>query len=271
MNHIHTVDVHSRSSRDNVRGAARDYDVVVDLQNTLRSRSLLRSVRGTVLRVNKRTFRRAVLVRFKIDLLRDQPDVIGRYIETIASLGITDKGKASRLLSRASAPEGLRVAICPGSKHWNKRWPIEYVVEVCRDLLEHGAIIELYGADADRAECEQIKQAIPEAHNFCGSLTLGELVDHIAGCKLAITNDSGLMHVASTVGTPTVAVFGPTVRQFGFVPRQQSTHVAENPGLYCRPCTPYGLDHCPEKHFRCMREIAPSAVLSQALQLVDLK
>ena len=82
-----------------------------------------------------------------------------------------------------------------------------------------------------------------------------------------VTNDSGLMHLAAAVGTPVVALFGPTVTEFGFAPAGPGHQVLERP-LDCRPCSVHGTERCPRGHFRCMKETAPEEVLA-ALDRLD--
>jgi heptosyltransferase-2 len=77
------------------------------------------------------------------------------------------------------------------------------------------------------------------------------------------------MHLASGVGVPLVAIFGPTVREFGFFPFRAPHIVLEN-FLYCRPCTAFGGSVCPEKHFRCMLNTTVDSVHGAARQMVTL-
>ena len=77
--------------------------------------------------------------------------------------------------------------------------------------------------------------------------------------RVVVANDSGMLHLATAVGRPVVALVGPTVRAFGFFPYAAQAEVLERP-LACRPCSPFGSDHCPLGHHRCMIEIAPAAV-----------
>ncbi len=76
-----------------------------------------------------------------------------------------------------------------------------------------------------------------------------------------VTNDSAPLHVAAAVGTPIVAIFGPTVPAFGFAPRGPRDAVVEHPDLPCRPCSAHGPRTCPLGHHRCMKEIAVDQVL----------
>ena len=87
------------------------------------------------------------------------------------------------------------------------------------------------------------------------------------GARLVVAADTGPLHLACAVGTPVVALFGPTVRAFGFAPRvaapeAASAVVLEVEGLSCRPCTAIGGPTCPKGHFRCMQAITPEQVLA---------
>jgi heptosyltransferase-2 len=82
-----------------------------------------------------------------------------------------------------------------------------------------------------------------------------------------VTNDSALMHAAAAVGTPVIALFGPTVTEFGFAPAGPGHRILER-SLDCRPCSVHGSAHCPRGHFRCLKEIAPEDVL-EALNTID--
>ena len=74
-----------------------------------------------------------------------------------------------------------------------------------------------------------------------------------------ISGDTGVMHMATGVGTPVVALFGPTVKAFGFFPYNAGASVVER-DLACRPCSSHGGPACPLQHHLCMREIQPDIV-----------
>ena len=85
--------------------------------------------------------------------------------------------------------------------------------------------------------------------------------------EVLISGDTGVMHMATGVGTPVVALFGPTVRQFGFFPYRSASSVVELQ-LPCRPCSAHGSRRCPLGHHHCMRQIVPDLVfpaLAEAL------
>ncbi|MFI5263874.1 MAG: lipopolysaccharide heptosyltransferase II [Candidatus Kapaibacterium sp.] len=240
------------------------FDHVLDLHNNFRSRRLRRGLGGSLHVIDKRTFKRWFLIKTKINLLKNEPDIIGRYFETAKSPGITDTGTGATFGKEFLRSPAKKAALCPGAKHWNKRWLPEYYVEVAKDLIAKGFQIEFFGSAEENEYVGSIASQLPQdkVTNLCGKLSLAELPGRMAECSLAITNDSGLMHVASAVGMPTIAIFGPTVREFGFMPRNTNVQIVENLNLDCRPCTTIGLDHCPKGHFKCMKEIVPSVVFS---------
>jgi ADP-heptose:LPS heptosyltransferase len=87
-------------------------------------------------------------------------------------------------------------------------------------------------------------------------------------CTLVMSNDTGLMHLAAARKRKVVAIFGSTVKQFGFFPYGTENLLVENAGLACRPCSHIGLQKCPEGHFRCMKDIQVDAVFAAAQQLL---
>jgi heptosyltransferase II len=77
-----------------------------------------------------------------------------------------------------------------------------------------------------------------------------------------VTNDSAPLHLATAVGTPVIALFGPTVPEFGFGPRRPGDLTLGRGELPCRPCSRHGPQVCPLKHHRCMRDLSVDAVIA---------
>lgn len=239
------------------------YDCILDLHNNFRSSVLRKIGAKKVFVINKRTFARWLLVKFKINLLKQASDIIGRYFEIAKHLGVIDNGSAPRIIVNATKEK--KAAICPGAKHWNKRWLVENFVKIAKRLSSQGYAIEVHGAKEEFDLGEQIVNALPSAtvKNLCGAFTLAELPQKLTACELAITNDSGLMHLANAVGVRTISIFGPTVRELGFYPRGANATVIENIELDCRPCTTIGREDCPKGHFKCMKEISIEMVVGE--------
>jgi heptosyltransferase-2 len=68
------------------------------------------------------------------------------------------------------------------------------------------------------------------------------------------------MHLACATKTPVVAIFGSTVKEFGFSPYKNKNIIIENESLKCRPCSQIGKEKCPKKHFKCMIDLTPDIV-----------
>jgi heptosyltransferase-2 len=75
-----------------------------------------------------------------------------------------------------------------------------------------------------------------------------------------LTNDTGLMHMASAFTKPLFVIFGSSVSEFGFLPFHTPYELFEVAGLDCRPCSHIGRDSCPEGHFRCMNDISETRI-----------
>jgi lipopolysaccharide heptosyltransferase I len=114
--------------------------------------------------------------------------------------------------AHAGLGPGLHIALCPCSRAAGKDWPEDRFVEMAKDLLQSpGTVIHLVGSPNDRATCQRIAMALgPTAQNHAGQTTLLELGGLLKAMDLLITVDSGPMHMAAAIGTPTLALFGPT-------------------------------------------------------------
>jgi len=168
------------------------------------------------------------------------------------------------------------IGLCPGARHFSKRWPGDRYARVGAAFAQKmDAKVLLFGGPTDTALCNQIawdinNQAGSErATSLCGQFSLLETGAAMEYCDVIITNDTGLMHIAVAMHRKIVAVFGSTVKEFGFFPYDPSAIVLETNGLACRPCSHIGLSECPEKHFRCMTEINPDQVFERARTLLD--
>jgi heptosyltransferase-2 len=267
--------------------ASTGYDLIIDIHDSLRSRLLSIGSRH-VTRVNKRKLARTLLVKFKLDVYDrygGAPGVAQRYLNTVRSFGVEDDGKGLDLFVPADvtttvrvvlAGEGITTAtrcigVCPSAKHANKIWPEDRFAEAAGRLAAPGgSTVLLFGSTDDRERCASIGNTISTSHrgthvvNLAGRMSLLETAAALDMCSLVLTNDSGLMHIAAARKREVVAVFGPTVRQFGFFPPPERSTVVERSGLECRPCTHIGLPYCPQGHFRCMKDITVESVVSAA-------
>jgi heptosyltransferase-2 len=171
------------------------------------------------------------------------------------------------LLLRAGGDEPF-VALAPGSAWGTKRWP--YYVELAK-VLSADFKIAIVGSKADAKTAEEISAVVPEgsAINAVGALSLLQSAELIGRAQAIVTNDSAPQHLASAMGTPTLAIFGPTVPEFGFGPLAERHAVAGHNALSCRPCDRHGPQRCPLGHWRCMRELGVEYVSSLLTEVLN--
>ncbi len=173
------------------------------------------------------------------------------------ALTADDRAAADAWLRERNVGAGF-VALAPGSIWGTKRWAGYPELAAALDA----PVVVLGGRD-DAALADQVVAAAPgRAYSAAGTLGLRTSAALIARAGVLVTNDSAPLHLATAVGTPVVAIFGPTVPAFGFGPRGPRDVIVEHPSLACRPCSAHGPQVCPLGHHRCMRELSVASVLA---------
>jgi heptosyltransferase-2 len=171
------------------------------------------------------------------------------------ALTATDYATADQWLA-AHGVSPRFIALAPGSIWGTKRWP--YYAELAAGLDRPCVVVG--GAD-DRHLADAIVAAAPaRAVSAAGQLNLRASAALIQRAAALVTNDSAPLHLATAVGTPIVALFGPTVPGFGFGPRRLGDVTLGWDGLACRPCSKHGPQVCPLGHHRCMRDLTVETV-----------
>ena len=251
----------------------------LDLHGSLRSAALRWLVPCRWSGYSKRRLARTALIATKINLYGRHVPVPERYFEAAHAAGLDvapDGGPPEFFLAPAArahlthwlAEIGLErrpfAAIAPGAAHATKRWPLEHWRALAHRLQQLGyGVIAVGGAD-DRALADTLG---PGVVNAAGEFTLQETGACLARAAVAISGDTGVMHMATGVGTRVIALFGPTVEPFGFYPYKSSALVLEQ-DLGCRPCSAMGTQRCPLGHHRCLHDIRPDQVAAAVQQLV---
>jgi heptosyltransferase-2 len=276
INHIYTYDSTTKlSGLKELRSTLKTngYDFIFDLQNNFRSNFILRafahSQKG---QIDKLKIKRALLVYLKINRYGKILPVPLRYLKTAESAQVMDAGLGLELFlgDNINPPqiEGEYIAIAPGAAHFTKRWPMEKFESLIKKILKQFAhkIVLLGGKeDADAFSSLEISDKII---NFTGRLSLLESAAVIKNAVALISNDSALMHTATAVNTPVLAIFGSTSQELGFFPFRGKSMVMQNNNLWCRPCTHIGRKHCPLGHFKCMEEITADDVFNGLQKLI---
>lgn len=155
------------------------------------------------------------------------------------------------------------IIIAPGSIWETKRWLIEHYIDLTNKLLKNNEKIILIGSESDSELCNKIinnSKNNPNLLNLCGKLSINESIYLISLSKLIICNDSAPIHFANITKTKTIAIFGPTIPEFGFAPIGTDDLIFQNNELDCRPCSIHGAKKCPLGHFHCMKSITADDV-----------
>ena len=156
------------------------------------------------------------------------------------------------------------IVLAPGAAYGTaKRWLLPYVARVATDLVrQRQATCVMIGSRGDASTTRDVVSLIetdvtPHVIDLTGQTTIERLAGVLSIAAACVSNDSGAMHMAAAVGTPLVALFGPT-REYETAPLARSGRRAEvlTHPVWCRPCM---LRECPIDH-RCMKGITPDRV-----------
>ncbi|MDN3697708.1 lipopolysaccharide heptosyltransferase II [Vibrio cortegadensis] len=176
------------------------------------------------------------------------------HIDKIAQDAALEKHQ----LNRSQKAIGLSPGAAFGTA---KMWSQEHYATVAETMCEKGYQVWIFGSQNDLPVCENIVSSIPSEfhsniHILAGKTSLIEAVDLLAACESVVSNDSGLMHVASAVGCYVVGVYGPTSPDYA----PPLTHTGDilYTGIECSPCK---KRECPLGHSKCMKELYPTQVL----------
>jgi heptosyltransferase-2 len=248
-----------------------EYDLVIDLQNNIRSKELVRMLKCPVIKFKKNNIKKFLLVRFKINKLKNADPIPIRYANVLFNISLDEEGldffTDNQINSGLNSTDNF-IGLCPGAKHFTKQWPKEYFIKLGKKLESEGYKIVLFGGVEEVKTCDEIEKKLQNVLNLCNTSIL-QLGADMKMCKAIYTNDSGLMHLATAVKVPVISIFGSTVKEFGFFPYKARSVVLENKELTCRPCTHIGRSSCPEGHFNCMNQVTPDNAFN-ALKMVTV-
>jgi heptosyltransferase II len=150
------------------------------------------------------------------------------------------------------------VAVAPGAVGPSKRWPAASYADLARRLIGEGADVWIVGGPSEAPLVRLIADGAPEVRDLTGT-DLRNAILALAAADVAVSNDSGLLHVAAAIGTPTIGIFGPT-SPWHWAPLNPITAavVQTVEKLDCQPCH---KPTCRMLHHRCMRNIAAEQLL----------
>lgn len=242
------------------------YDYIIDLHHNVRTKSLKMKLGVKMISFPKLNFKKWLLVRFKINHMPDV-HVVDRYFEAVKPLGVTNQQQPIEFTISESNQVDVNKAfglarksfrtIAIGAQFATKKMPVELIVAIIKQT--HVPIV-LIGGETDREAAEEIiKKCVgQEICNAVGQFNLQESGSIINQSLGLLTNDTGMMHIASAFAIPITSVWGNTTPDLGmspYVPSQaEQSKIHQVNGLSCRPCSKIGFSACPKGHFDCMKK-----------------
>ncbi len=271
--HVRLLEPDARRIEDLVSMSAEleDTDLIVDLHGGVRTRVLTARQKAPVLRAPSYRLLRERWVRARWTRPAPAPHALDRYSAALAPLGIAvagvpemvagDEAEAWAEAWLAGWPGEGPIAICPGARHFTKRWPENHWVMLHELLRVRGHRLLYFSIEAERFGMPTLSRRVADDEGAAWTTEpIARMAALLSRCRAAVTCDSGLMHLAAARGRRVVALFGSTAPELGFAPAGEG-HVVLCRHEPCQPCTLHGRGECPKGHFRCMNLLVPDSVL----------
>ncbi|MEO8480723.1 MAG: glycosyltransferase family 9 protein [Acidobacteriota bacterium] len=262
----------------------RRYDVVVNIEPDIRS-NWLAWMTGAPVRVGYRTGGGGAFLTDATDydpsrhVSENAREIVARAAGRAVPVAETDRPRlivpadaVARAKTILEGADGPVVGIHAAGGRQSKQWHLDRFAEVGRTLIDsRGATIVLTGGSNDADQVEEVARRIgrPGVVRADDALDLPTTAALLTSLDLFISSDTGPMHLAAAVGTPVVALFGPSEpKRYG--PRAVTEHILR----VDLPCSPCGQVRLPPVRCRghvpdCMDGITAAAVIARALDVID--
>ena len=250
------------------------YDYVIDLHKNVRTFALKRKLGCTSFSFPKLNLEKWLLVNFKRASMPDK-HVVDRYFETVKPLGVVNDNLPCDYFIEAKDEVNISevfdlepksfVAIAIGAQFATKRMPFNKLEEIIQKIQKP---IILVGGPTDKELAQRLVERFTEQRisSACGNFNLSQSASIVHQSAVLLTNDTGMMHIASCFEIPIVSIWGNTVPELGMYPYfpkgKENYSIHEVKGLKCRPCSKIGFKECPKKHFNCM-QLQDETVIAQ--------
>ncbi len=256
------------------------YEAVIDTEQWHRLSAVVAYLTNAPVRIGFDTNERGKLFTYRISYSHDDYEVYSFFhlIEPLINEppSFDPDGPfidvPSALLSspvvEGVADTGRLAAIFPGASVYERRWGGEKYGKVAQALIRKGFKVLILGSHTDRREAEIIRTVAPDSLDLAGRTSLTEVAAILKKCKLLITADSGLLHLAYGVGTPTVSLFGSGIEK-KWAPRGRR-HIVLSEHLGCSPCTKFGYTPRCKRNAECLSLISVEKVIASAEKLLEI-
>jgi len=282
-----------------------EIDLILDMHGTLRS-LLIRFFNWDIPRlfIDKRSFERWLLTGFKIDFLswqRPKPMRLKGFGEPVLARNIRDFQGLFDLspplyneklsdISTVYTKEKINwnqwgiegenskneiICFAPSASFEEKRWPKEKFLQLFETICED-SFFKLFKfvvlAGPDDKFCRIFdpleKKFAGKFFNLQGKTSLIESALILKECCFCVGNDTGLPHIAESLGIPVITILGPTGEEFGYYPHLEQSLILKK-DIWCRPCTTNGKGHCIRSERFCLTTIEPQDVVNKMKTLIE--
>jgi lipopolysaccharide heptosyltransferase II len=257
----------------------RNFDIVIDLQNNRKSH-ILSFLTLALKRYGYDNKKLGFLLNFRIKDDKAAIDPVTHQFRILKMLGIDsqrtplelwlskqdtqyiDDLLSSQWLSVNQKIVGINIS---ASQRWaSKALPLSHIVKVCQGLGRQDIRVIVTGTESDSGAAGTLMNMAKETKiiNACGRTTINQLACLIRKCAVYVSGDSSPLHIAAAVGTPFIALFGPTDPRRHLVPVESYALIHKH--LSCSPCY---KPKCKSK--KCMELIRPEEVLGAVDKLLN--
>ena len=261
---------------------AEKFDLIYDAHCSMRSRWIVGRLTDfgiknnpIIWKISKRTLYRQMLIRFGWNHLKNGLSQREQWLlplkqqsprdfDTSTQLfpGKKEQTRVYKLMRQHGLEPGGFIAMGPSASQPLKCWPLSNFRQLTQMLIDSKWQIVLVGGP-DEPEAELLEEEFKnEIINCAGQLSPLESAELLRCAKYLVANDTSLVHLAEAMGTPSTAIFGPTVREFGYAPFLSESQLVETKmSLRCRPCSPNGSGLCKNSEtLACLDSISPQTI-----------
>ncbi len=266
------------------------FDLIYDIHNSLRSRWIGWQLKRHAPKpehwlIEKRTLARELQIRFGWGqffngksqreqwlepLRRHHTGALSTKTELFPS--VADKNYVKAWLSQNDLQDKPFVCIGASASFPLKCWPLQNFKQLIENIIQSGISVVLVGTNGE-IETEELAEYFRGSQNvFCaaGMFTILQSAALLEMANAVVANDTSIIHLAEAMRTPSIALFGPTVKEFGYAPMlAQSRLIETDLALRCRPCSRTGKGTCKNRDQQiCMYSISTQKVWDAAQLLL---
>lgn len=247
------------------------YDAVIDSEQWHRFSAVIAYLTGAAVRIGFDTNERAKLFTHRIPYSHTDYEA-NSFLHLVGPL----TGKAAEfksdepfvrladeipahLTSFVFGKKDKIIAIFSEATVRQRRWGRDRFIKIAQELSRRGYRVLIFGSKANKRAGREIKKTVPGSIDLTGKISLQDAAALLKVSRLLLSVDSGIMHLAYAVGTPTVALFGPSSEK-KWAPKGKN-HIALNKRLACSPCSRFGYLPACRKNAACISSIDTTEVI----------